>query len=430
MENFISKPSENAKQKVLRDLSDLFRDEIKADVKFKVEDIIFKAHKYILEARLSYFKVMFSENYSEKDRNVIELKDIRADTFETVLAFTYGVIPAFETMDVERIIDIFQVSNYFLYEELEELASEFLATVIDCKNVLQMSELASFYSHVKLINACNMFISSHALELLKSKYCLHLSPKAFEEFISLDYLYAPEIKIFHAVQRWLEVNPDADSKQEIIDQVRLDRISSRDMVEIKQSKLFAVDLVKQSRLLSQRGNSPRGRLVVNSNLFDNSLHKTKLYSVGSSKFTKHFEWCKIGGAIMIQLVISLRDFYLVNTILLETRPGDERVFKCFCSDEYSHLHDVKHEELTDMECVSVNKYRLNFPAKAMKYIGIIAPHEKTVATCDFMNINILYADVQEARQWFWWKYMLFYMFTFYVKIKVNKLNWSNLCFNK
>ena len=229
MENFISKPSENAKHKVLRDLSDLFRDEIKADVKFKVEDRIFKAHKYILEARSSYFKVMFSENYSEKDRNVIELKDINADTFETVLAFTYGAIPAFETMDLERIIDIFQVSNYFLYEELEELASEFLATVIDCKNVLHVMEVASCYSAKKLVFDCKRFISYYSLELLNDECYVHLSPKVFKEFISKDCLYAPEIETFRAVEKWFEVNPDADSKQEIIDQVRLNRKKYKDL---------------------------------------------------------------------------------------------------------------------------------------------------------------------------------------------------------
>lgn len=228
----------------------LLKNEDFSDVKFKVQDSIFLAHKCILVKRSHYFRALFKffANFTDQKQKFIELKKVSADDFELCLSIIYGTIPHYENLDVDKALRILQISNYFLIHQLVTIISVYLIECLNCGNVLKIfANVTSTLLAPKLLFHCRRKIACSQLTILKNDDFLQLPLKALKAFISLDCLNFPEIVIFHAVQKWLEVNADVDSKQELLDSVRLGRISKKDFINIVlPTNLYPPDKIKQT----------------------------------------------------------------------------------------------------------------------------------------------------------------------------------------
>ena len=362
-----------AKAKLLQDVSKLFEEREMADVKLKVEDKIFSAHKCILVQRLEYFKIILTGNFTETLQDVVELKDVNADGFEVLLAFIYGIFPDFDNMELERILNVLQVSKYFVVESLVELASETLLETINSENFLLIFDIAYGCSIEILLNRCMEEIFRAPLEALKHEYFSQLSNLTLKKILSFDFLYAPEIRIFQAVQEWFEVNPDVDSKQEILNEVRLWRMTKKDLKIVRSSKLYDLNKIDEdlARYKLHSDLPMRGLFIKCRNLCENSeiitLKRFKTFPKAFKKFENEFMKMKY-------VEVNLSENYVVNSILLKTRinlPEDSVSIKWCCSNENIRLGEMEDVELKDVECVSPNYYLEFFPAKIMKHIRIV-----------------------------------------------------------
>ena len=82
--------------KLSDDLANQFGDVKTSDVTFTVGDTIFPAHKWILQARLLYFRSMFSSQMLETATNQVKIDDTDPDSFRRMLMFLYsGRLPRY-----------------------------------------------------------------------------------------------------------------------------------------------------------------------------------------------------------------------------------------------------------------------------------------------------------------------------------------------
>lgn len=360
------------KTKLLQALSKLYEEREMADVKLKVEDRIFSAHKCILIHRLEYFKIILTGNFTEARQDVIELKHVNAEGFEAVLAFVYGIFPDFDNMGFEKILNILEASMYFVVECLADLASQSLIKKINSTNFLLVFDVAYSYSIEKLLSRCMEEMFAAPLAVLDNGHFTHLSTSTLKKILSFDFLYVPEIEIFRAVQKWLEVNPDVDSKREILTQVRLWRMSEKDLEEIRSSNLYDLDEINEAiATCNSHSDLPmRGLFVRNRNLRENS----KISPLKWTKFPKAFKKFENEFKKVQYVEVNLVDNYVVNSIIIKTRneQSEDSVSLKWCySNDFVKLYKMDDVELKDMECVSPNYYLDYFPANVMKHIRIV-----------------------------------------------------------
>lgn len=105
---------------LMEKLSDDFKcalecDDLK-DVTFMVEDKVVKAHKAILGARSPVFKNMFMSNMREMKENVVEVTDIKLDTFQEMLHFIY--VGSFTENFTIVVLELLEAAHKYQIESL------------------------------------------------------------------------------------------------------------------------------------------------------------------------------------------------------------------------------------------------------------------------------------------------------------------------
>ena len=383
---------------VLQDFSMMFMNEEFSDVKFKVQDRLFPAHKCILAQRSDYFRTLFTGNFTEKQQEVIELKEISVDDFELCLSIIYGIVPYSDLSDVARASQILGVSSFFLIEEVMTIVMGFLQKNINSDSVLKIYEQALYYSFHEVLRSCLEEITYSALKILEHEDFLHLSADALKKVISLDSLYAPEMKIFRAVQKWLEVNPFDDSKQEILDLVRLGRISQDDMLKfVWPTNLYSSDRIMQSIADSKyRPDQPgRGALVKRTDFCKGTWKNINIFNASRS-FPPDFHKFRDEFNKMILMTIELKDNYIINCLELTIRnrqPGTPYFIKF----HYSNLKTRNYNEVEweDAEVTISPKYdsvKLEIEPTVIKHIIILGLQNTADKIIRILEVKCSYED--------------------------------------
>ena len=339
-------------------LSMLYKKEELSDVKLLVEGKCFSAHKCILAQRSNYFKILFSEN---KHIYEFELKDIKVEDFELILQCIYGIFPNFNDFGIERVLRLLKLSCSYLVKDMIMLAADFIGKRLrDANNFLEIFEVAVENSVESLMISCAEELSPASFMVITSEKFFPLSPKLVKYILSLDSLWVPEMMVFQAVQGWLNANPDCDSKQEILDQVRLERMSEDEILRtIWPSNLFpSVKLLQTlEQLKLHHDKRERGLILKDRNLCYGEHLKTKIFASSSSlpsafmKFQNEF-------SRMAYVTIKFAHLYVINSIkinLLDRQPGQKIFIKLSYSSNVIELEDLDSVEWTDMEVYSLTE---------------------------------------------------------------------------
>ena len=379
MQNSITLFSE-IKGVALCNFSLLYKNEDFSDVKFKIQDSIFPAHKCILAQRSDYFRTLFTGNFTEKQQEVIELKEISVDDFELCLSIIYGTVPDAADLDLDKALHILQVSCYFLIDDLVKIASDYLQKSLHCDSVLKIFANAVIFSLPNLLNSCSEMISLSQLTILEHDDFLQLPPKVLKEFISLDCLYLPEMEIFRAVQKWLEVNPDVESKQEILDSVRLGRMSEDELMNVvlptnlypsvKISETIAYSKLHPDQLL--RGSLRKSRnFCTFAERHLNTFTFPMPFPCAFKKFEKEFKK-------LIYITLDLPDYFIINFFEINLKKFKYReplYSKLNYSSRPIALEDLDKIEWRDADerCSSTryDTFRTWFPETVVKYLRIL-----------------------------------------------------------
>jgi len=134
------------------DLAKQFGDEATADVTFVVDDRLFPAHKWILQARLPYFQSMFSSQMLEATTNRVHIKDTDPTSFGHMLKFIYcGQLPDSFSSIASSLLPL---ADKYGVDQLKAACVTRLTGSLERANAVETLLLAEMYGCPELKEVC------------------------------------------------------------------------------------------------------------------------------------------------------------------------------------------------------------------------------------------------------------------------------------
>ena len=217
-----------------------FRDEGQfIDVRLKVREDIFPAHRIVLAANSDYFYAMFTAEMKESNQEVIELKDesISPDALKIVMDSIYtGDLHVNEenVFEVLAAADHLQVTTV-VQQCCDFLKREFIQLRLDLHNYCLLSTVADRHGLRDLQEAVENKMASMFKDICESEEFLsNVGADQLVSLLSRDDLGAPsETSVFKSVMQWIKHNKEermVDAAR-VIGAVRLGLVDIRVVIE-------------------------------------------------------------------------------------------------------------------------------------------------------------------------------------------------------
>ncbi|XP_060232927.1 speckle-type POZ protein-like [Meriones unguiculatus] len=147
----------------LRDeLGELWENSLFTDCCLVVGEQEFRAHKAILAARSPVFRAMFEHEMEERQKNRVEIHNMKPEVFKEMMAFIYtGKVPNLHTMAA----GVLAAADKYGLEHLKVLCEDALCRDLSVENVAHALFLADLHSAEQLKMQALDFISEHAFEV-------------------------------------------------------------------------------------------------------------------------------------------------------------------------------------------------------------------------------------------------------------------------
>eukprot|EP01118_Nematostelium_gracile_P005473 TRINITY_DN1733_c0_g1_i3.p1 TRINITY_DN1733_c0_g1~~TRINITY_DN1733_c0_g1_i3.p1 ORF type:complete len:693 (+),score=162.87 TRINITY_DN1733_c0_g1_i3:223-2301(+) len=141
---------------LLQDVSSLWKNKNYQDVAFEVDEQRLEAHKIVLSLRCDYFKSMFSSGLKEAQMELIQLADVSAGVFRSVLEYLYT--DDIEEIDGESAIELLTTAHTYRIKRLKRMIENVIGYSLDADNVGCIADVAVLYNCETLTRACVFFI--------------------------------------------------------------------------------------------------------------------------------------------------------------------------------------------------------------------------------------------------------------------------------
>ncbi|XP_050426484.1 BTB/POZ domain-containing protein 9-like isoform X2 [Adelges cooleyi] len=234
-------------QFLINDMSKLYLKDRFSDVVLVVDDIELPAHRFVLASRSKYFSTILFED-KESLRSEVHISGVTSTSFKILLKYIYTGRMNLSDLKDEVVLELFSISDIFGFPNLQHSLSKYLRSNINVDNVCSTFAKARLYPYKDLQDESLIFIDNHALDVLRSKDFLSLSPEALQEILIRDSLHANGLgNISRAVGRWIEEHQnhlDAYTKIKVLSAVRLPLMNVEEFSEVKESKLVGLDALQ------------------------------------------------------------------------------------------------------------------------------------------------------------------------------------------
>ncbi|XP_043479766.1 speckle-type POZ protein B-like [Leptopilina heterotoma] len=142
---------------LMENMTSLLSNENFKDVRFKLEDKEFTAHKTILAIQSPVFAAMFNNKMSEELTSTVEIKDIKPEIFQQMLNFVYNV----EVEDLDKVaLELFYVAEKYELKDLKTNCIDNLQKNLSAKTVIKTLDMADLYSLSDLKSECLKLLST------------------------------------------------------------------------------------------------------------------------------------------------------------------------------------------------------------------------------------------------------------------------------
>ncbi|KAL4217716.1 hypothetical protein ACF0H5_022457 [Mactra antiquata] len=200
----------NHGRSALQTMHELRQDAVLCDVTLCVEGRKFPAHKIVLAGSSPYLKAMFTNGMLETDQDVVEIRDIEANTMQNLLDFMYTSTVEITVNNVQSIL---QGASLFGLQQLRVLSAQFLQLQLTANNCLGIQQFADVYMCSDLENSAKQFIYQNFLEVIHTEEFMQLSEERLVELLRSDKLHVmSESQVFDAAYSWLKY--DTKSRQQ------------------------------------------------------------------------------------------------------------------------------------------------------------------------------------------------------------------------
>ena len=179
------------------------------DVRLKVGEDIFPAHRIVLAASSNYFYAMFTDGMKESSQEVIELKDesISSDVLKILLDSIYTGDLLVDEESVSKVLaaaDHLQVASV-VHQCCNFLLTEFVKIRFDFETYCRIWEIALSYGLKDLQDAAECAVAKMYTDVCESEeFLTHIGGNQLVSLLSRDDLIAPsETFVFKSVMQWI-----------------------------------------------------------------------------------------------------------------------------------------------------------------------------------------------------------------------------------
>jgi speckle-type POZ protein len=158
----------------LDNLRNLWIEKTLADVTFKFEEKVIKAHSLIVASGSPVFCAMFQNDFKEKSERIVEIKDIHPNVFDHLLRYIYTGDADLDNVDVGGLL---AASEKYGMDSLKEECALRLSQDLNVENAVRNLVLAHFHNSPTLHQSTLDFMLKNAkficgredwLELIKN----------------------------------------------------------------------------------------------------------------------------------------------------------------------------------------------------------------------------------------------------------------------
>ena len=208
------------------------------DVRLKVDEDVFPAHRIVLAANSDYFHAMFAHGMKESNQEVIELKDesISADALKIVMDSIYSGDLHVNDENVFEVLlaaDHLQVTSV-VQQCCDFLLTEFVQLRFDVQTYCRICTIADRHGLTDLQDATQRKMASMYKEICESEEFLsHIDADQLSSLLSRDDLRAPsETFVFKSVMQWIKYKKEERMPvaARVIGAVRLGLVEIRDVI--------------------------------------------------------------------------------------------------------------------------------------------------------------------------------------------------------
>ena len=209
------------------------------DVRLKVGEDVFPAHRIVLAANSDYFYAMFTHEMKECNQEVIELKDetISAAALRIVMDSIYSGDVHVNDENVFEVLlaaDHLQVTSV-VQQCCDYLNTEFVQLRFDVQTYCRICAIADRHGLTDLHEATQRKMASKYRDICESEEFLsHIDADQLLKLLSRDDLSAPsETFVFKSVIQWIKYKKEERMAEaaNVIGAVRLGLVDIRDVIE-------------------------------------------------------------------------------------------------------------------------------------------------------------------------------------------------------
>ncbi|XP_022809554.1 kelch-like protein 12 [Stylophora pistillata] len=179
------------------------------DVRLKVGEDIFPAHRIVLAANSDYFYAMFTDGMKESNQEMIELKDesISPDVLKIILDSIYTGDLLVNEDNVSKVLaaaDHLQVASA-VHQCCNFLLTEFVKLRFDFETYCRIWEIALSYKLKDLQDAAECNVAKMYADVCDSEeFLTHIGGNQLVSLLSREELTAPsETFVFKSVMQWI-----------------------------------------------------------------------------------------------------------------------------------------------------------------------------------------------------------------------------------
>lgn len=151
---------------VLNHLQNLWMKKTLSDVTFECRGKTIKGHSLILSSGSPVFAAMFKHEFQEKEKKVVEIKDIKSNVFEQLLQYMYTGEIDFKCIDAAELM---VAADKYEVDSLKEECASYLSQDITVENASRYLVLAHVHNSSILHQATLNFMSKNAKAICSRK---------------------------------------------------------------------------------------------------------------------------------------------------------------------------------------------------------------------------------------------------------------------
>ena len=269
------------------------------DVTIKVQNKIFPANRMILSCYSKFFEKTFQVEMKEKYESSVTMHNISMKSMQTIIDFIYtGKI----VIDNGNVMDLLSAADYLFVDEVKQYCFEFLASVLNTENCVEILSKAQLYENSSLESDAYAYINDNFANIIKANT---LNDLHFKDIISclknIDRKKISEQLMYQTIINWTK-HDESSRKNDFVELFQL----------MKLDKLpydFFMTVVVQEKLIKEY-------LVCLSSVIDTLIHfqnNKKLRMNGSKLFC-------LGGAKDPSGAFLIQDFSPRDEIRIPSLP--------------------------------------------------------------------------------------------------------------